>query len=162
MSVEHYGKSHTAWVFTLTYRNRCMPMLLLALCGRNSGGLANLGPMSMPTHRLLRKSAPRGKSPDPKALKKASLVTPPPNASKVSSRSSSATKSDSCKKQLSFGDDSVHPIQAENPPGAKVKSTTTDEILSALKQEPMTNERCQFYLPRFHIFFVRSPLHTLR
>ena len=112
----------------------------------------------MVSHRIRGKSAPRGRSPHPKELKKAAkgaaaqrskskgkegktkkdgFVTPP---TKSSARS---TSSESKPRRLSFGENSVHAIQAENQPGKKttykdlkdMKSSEADAIINGLKKE---------------------------
>lgn len=74
--------------------------------------------LAPPTHRHRGKSAPRGKSPDPKGLRKAAaaLETPPPKTSKGSSGSGAKTK-DPVKRRISFGEVTEHRIKAENGAG---------------------------------------------
>ena len=80
--------------------------------------------------------------PDPKALKQAAkgtkpkkspvFVTPPPR--KPSDKNESG--SSSARKSLSFGRDTVHTIEAENPAGGSTKNMKTaeaDDILAKLK-----------------------------
>ena len=64
------------------------------------------------------KSAPRGRSPNAKALKKASkqgeaYVTPPPRVKKASPRCKSVEK-DHVRQRISFGENRVHDIVPEN------------------------------------------------
>lgn len=94
-----------------------------------------------PTRRHRSKSAPRGKSPDPKILKKAAkeskatgLVTPPPKA-KADASSSSSRKST---KRVLFGATTVTPIMAENAPGDHKpgeEALDKDKIIEKLKKE---------------------------
>lgn len=97
-----------------------------------------------PTHRVRGKSAPRGRSPDPKALKKAAaaaakqdaFVTPPPKASKRD-RSSSASKTDAVPRKLTFGKNQEFEILAENrAPTEEMKAKKADKIYETLKKEP--------------------------
>ena len=83
----------------------------------------------MPTHRHRSKSAPRGRSPDGKLLKKVAkgLVTPPPKkkAEKSSTASGSGKKPKSkeghkdakVERKLSFGPVTTTEIVAEHKPG---------------------------------------------
>ena len=102
--------------------------------------------MAAPSHRARGKSAPRGKSPDPKALKKAlkvqqkskgGLVTPNKPSSNSSRSSTPVTP-----KKLSFAErSSIHHIQAENPPGKgfedeTMKGEKADAIIAAMRKEP--------------------------
>ena len=93
-----------------------------------------------PTHRHRSKSAPRarGKSPDPKALKLSAkseaqqgLVTPPP---KRRSRSSSP-KEVAAKRAISFGENKVHAIQAENKGPSDMKKAKATAIVKNLREE---------------------------
>ena len=97
--------------------------------------------MSAPTHRHRSKSAPRGRSPDPRALRKAAksikdkssgYVTPPPNSSK-DDRSSGSKKSDPVRRKISFGENKVHHIEAENISPADMSSKRAAKIISSLK-----------------------------
>ena len=93
------------------------------------------GASGAPTHRHRSKSAPRGRSPDPKSLKKAATkakqndayTTPPPR--KTSKESSSSNLK--VRRAITFKDeDRIHEIEAENKgPGLK----KADEILKQLK-----------------------------
>ena len=107
-----------------------------------------------PTHRHRSKSAPRGRSPNPKQLKKVAkgLVTPPPKQSKAdSSRSGSEKKP---KRRLSFGPGSTTEIMAENPPGnspyGEMKLSKATEILEALKKEQLGWETMGLKLDSTH------------
>ena len=93
------------------------------------------GASGAPTHRHRSKSAPRGRSPDPKSLKKAATkakqndayTTPPPR--KTSKESSSSNLK--VRRAITFKDEErIHEIEAENKgPGLK----KADEILKQLK-----------------------------
>ena len=97
-----------------------------------------------PKFRLRGKSAPRGRSPDPKALKQAVkgtksakatpvYVTPPPRKNAEKSESGSGS---SARKSLSFGPPTVHTIEAESPAGGSTKNmkvAEADGILAKLK-----------------------------
>jgi len=97
------------------------------------------------THRVRSKSAPRGRSPDPRALKKAAaraksaksgeadtaaFVTPPPRRTKRESPSSSKPKE---VRRISFGNNSEHQIKAENDPPKDMKLDEANAILKAIK-----------------------------
>ena len=98
-----------------------------------------------PTHRHRSKSAPRGRSPDPKALRRAAekakktkgkkdeaLVTPPPKTRNSSpTRSSSSSKE--VRKKITFGPNSVHEIAAENKPQKEMDVSEADAILAAMQ-----------------------------
>ena len=118
----------------------------LALLGQFSGTwFGPISTMAAPSHRVRGKSAPRGKSPDPKALKKAlkvqqksksGLVTPSKSSSH-SSRSSTPV----APKKLTFGEVKVHQIKAENKPGKgfedeTMKGEKADAIIAAMRKEP--------------------------
>ena len=101
-----------------------------------------------PTHRHRSKSAPRGKSPDPKALKKAakeakkgkenkdqapgSLVTPPPKV-RNSSPERSAPQKEPAQRRLTWGTNSVHDIVAEG--GKGMDEREANEILKNMKDQ---------------------------
>ena len=102
-----------------------------------------------PTHRHRSKSAPRGRSPDPKALKKAakeakkektkekspapgSLVTPPPKV-KVCSPPT-APKKDPTQRKLSWGKNTVHDVDTEHKKPMNAKEA--DAILADMKEPP--------------------------
>ena len=87
------------------------------------------------------KSAPRGRSPDPKVLKKAakatkeSLVTPPPRPKKEKT-SSSEKVTPVTPRRISFGANTEHQIVAENPAPTgrrEMNIERADEILKGLK-----------------------------
>lgn len=115
----------------------------------------------MPNLRIRGKSAPRGRSPHPKDLKRAAkaakhrprsstgkgkkdgkegkevFVTPP-----VKSTARSVSSESKPRRKLSFGENSVHSIDAENKPGKKtfkedndMKSSKAAEIISGLRKE---------------------------
>ena len=106
-------------------------------------------PAAPPTHRRRSKSAPRGRSPDPKALRKAAkhakkdkgktkdeaFVTPPPKGRTSSPAGSSSSKTD-VKRKISFGPTSVHKIRAENPPQKDMDVSEADAILAAMQDTP--------------------------
>ena len=84
------------------------------------------------------KSAPRGRSPDPKALKKAAkekngkgdpFVTPPPRTAKSKDKQSS---SDSTRRGLTFGKNTIFDIRAENK-APEPNLRQADAILDGLK-----------------------------
>lgn len=117
----------------------------------------------MVSHRIRGKSAPRGRSPNPKELKRVAkatkhrskssrsgkegkegkegrggYVTPPVKPSARSVSSGSTTKP----RKLSFGQNSVHEIDAENEPGKKgfkedvdMKSSKAEAIIQSMKKE---------------------------
>ena len=107
---------------------------------------------TVPTHRVRGKSAPRGRSPDPKSLKKAAkaakererrskkehvgLVTPPPKTKTTPSSSQSSAPKESCRKRISFGPDTVHEIDPENKTNKDMKIEEADQILASLKKDP--------------------------
>lgn len=107
--------------------------------------------MPAPTHRLRSKSAPRGRSPDPRSLKRAAekskakskeatgstgFVTPPPKV-KGGSPASSSTSRVSAPKQIarkiSFGGNVEYPIRAENDAPKSMEIAQADAILNAIK-----------------------------
>ena len=99
--------------------------------------------LEAPTRRHRGKSAPRGKSPDGKALKKAAkMVTPPPT--KAAPGSSSEPKAKKAKmeeagqkpRKLTFGATSTTDIIAENKSPKDEDPKKTDAIIQGLKQEP--------------------------
>ena len=109
--------------------------------------MAKMPTPAPPTHRVRSKSAPRGRSPDPKALKKAAaraktakkggakedpnFVTPPPKARNHSPGEASGSKAP--RRRISFGENSVHPIAAENPPPAKeMEVKEADKIIGKI------------------------------
>lgn len=87
---------------------------------------------NQPTHRVRSKSAPRGKSPDPKALLKAAKSsnsgTPPPMVS--------GKKERKVRRRLSFGSNTIHTIQAENnvKPRTTMKDREADDIIAHMKE----------------------------
>ncbi|CAK9117887.1 unnamed protein product [Durusdinium trenchii] len=114
-----------------------------------------------PTRRHRSKSAPRGVSPDPKALRKASekkaqprrlqdvdlYTTPPPRTSK---RSTSTGSKDSVRQRISFGENTIHDIEAENkskqPSKGKVKSMgdkEAEKIFEALKDQSYGEDKVE-------------------
>ena len=124
---------------------------------------------SVPTHRHRSKSAPRGRSPDGKLLKKVAkgLETPPPKkkAEKGSSTASGSGKKPKPKegqkeekavRKLSFGSNTTTDIIAKNQSGSNsygkegnddIKKRKADEIFRALKKElsggePFSNHGC--------------------
>lgn len=116
--------------------------------------------MPAPTHRIRSKSAPRGRSPDPRALKKAaarakasskaaakgdpSYVTPPPRNKKGSPASSSrGDKNKQLARKISFGNNTEHKILAEHDPPKDMKLSEADEILKSIKDP---REQKQFVL----------------
>lgn len=100
----------------------------------------------MPNYRIRSKSAPRGRSPDPRSLKKAAaraksaksageagtaaFVTPPPRRTKRESPSSSKPKE---VRRISFGNNSEHQIKAENDLPKDMKLEEANAILKAIK-----------------------------
>ena len=107
-----------------------------------------------PTHRVRSKSAPRGRSPDPKSVKKAAaknrsahkkvadaaLVTPPPKprVGSPGARSSDSSRSKGpCPKRISFGANSVHDIDAENPPPKDMAVKEADKIFASMKDSQL-------------------------
>lgn len=129
-----------------------------------------------PTRRHRSKSAPRGVSPDPKALRKASekkaqprrlqdvdlYTTPPPRTSK---RSTSTGSKDSVRQRISFGENTIHDIEAENkskqPSKGKVKSMgdkEAEKIFEALKDQSYV-EYCKAIPKQLSSFF--QPVSTL-
>lgn len=114
-----------------------------------------------PTHRHRSKSAPRGRSPNPKQLKKVAkgLVTPPPKQSKADSSRSGSEKKPKAKlnRRLSFGPGSTTEIMAENPPGNSpyggMKLSKATEILEALKKEQLGWETMGLKLDFTHRVF---------
>ena len=107
-----------------------------------------------PTHRHRSKSAVRGRSPDPKALKKANekakkqrkqdkkmkevadaFVTPPPKVRNQSPGAPSTTPKTEVKRKISFAkENTVVPIEAENPaPSKEMGSQEADKILNDMK-----------------------------
>lgn len=90
------------------------------------------------------KSAPRGRSPDPKSLKKAAkearragLVTPPPRPVKEKSSSDVKSRGRVTPHRISFGENTEHPIVAENrPPTKEMNIKQADAILQQLKDCP--------------------------
>ena len=120
--------------------------------------------MAAPTHRLRSKSRPRGKSPDPKMLKKmhkkmkgggtttagdkrpsdGDYVTAPPKVKKPtpasgSKQSDNSDKNSSLRRHISFGDVTETKIEAENAPGKSMDSKEADDILAAIK-DPFWDE----------------------
>ena len=115
-----------------------------------------------PTHRHRSKSAPRGRSPNPKQLKKVAkgMVTPPPKPSKVDPSQSGSEKKPKEKKinrKLSFGPNSTTEIRAENPPGNSpyggMKLSKATEIVEALKKEILGWETMGFKFDSVHWHF---------
>lgn len=120
----------------------------------------------VPTHRHRSKSAPaqRGRSPDPRSLKKAAkeakqkskeFCTPPP---KLKAASPGASDASSTKRKFNFGPDKVTPIQAENPAPKDMGIDEANRIVAALKDPHDSN---MFY--RYMLFFRCSvyiiPIH---
>lgn len=103
--------------------------------------------MAAPTHRHRSKSAPRGRSPNPKSLKKArkasaeartsGYVTPPPRRKPEASPVDSSQSKDSLRKSISFGKNTTFHIQAENPGNNK----KVQEIMDELKACPVVCHR---------------------
>lgn len=98
--------------------------------------------MSAPAHRVRGKSAPRGRSPNPKDLKRAEkkvkgtgLITPPPKLRAPTPSSTTPTTT----RKLSFSDETkVHEIEAENSRKGKrqpMKSEHADAIFNKLKKD---------------------------
>ena len=109
-----------------------------------------------PRYRHRSKSAPRGRSPDPKTLKKEvksrkekgkpatardPYVTPPTKRTSRSVESSAESKIKAFRPtKLTFGRNSVHEIEAQHPRGKKpgeMALCEADDILNALK-DPTT------------------------
>lgn len=92
--------------------------------------------LEAPTRRIRSKSAPRGRSPNPKMLKQAAkasasggaYVTPPPKQAAVVSPTSGGEK---VRRSITFGANSVHPIKAENQ--RPMNLAEADKILGAMK-----------------------------
>ena len=104
--------------------------------------------MSAPNTRIRGKSTPRGRSPNPKSLRKvvkgrgSDLVTPPPSTSSRRSSSKSATP-----KVLTFGTNTEHSIEAENKvEKGGMKKDKADAIFKALKQELIYVSDLDLYL----------------
>lgn len=128
-------------------------------------------PAPVVSHRHRSKSAPRGVSPDSKALRKAAETksnatkkvlkdvdvykTPPPRTSKRSGSSASKESKDSTRKRISFGDVKIQDIEAENPrPKSKVKAMNAkeaDEIFESLKDMGGSGV-CSVILVMFSLF----------
>ena len=119
------------------------------LVSRSRLGLAHdtMAKLPAPTHRHRSKSAVRGRSPDPKAIKRAAkeakkaaaakapsnpYETPPPKP-RVQSPGTSGPKG--VARKVSFTDkDSVHDIKAENEgPNKDMKLKDADKIFAAIK-----------------------------
>ena len=135
---------------------------------------------SAPTHRHRSKSAPRGRSPDPKSLRKAaekakktkgkdeaSFTTPPPKSRTCSPAGSSTSKQD-VKRRISFGPGSVHSIRAENQRKKDMDVNEADAILAAMQDTPIfscddllgtSSSLVSTYL--YQIIFQRSHIASL-
>lgn len=99
-----------------------------------------------PTHRVRSKSAPRGRSPDSKVLRKAAekekhrkktqnaknaVFTTPPPKPRIESPGVSGPKA--LKRRISFSNkDKIHDIEAENP-APEMKQEEADKIFAAMK-----------------------------
>ena len=133
---------------TYTFQSHFVQGKDLVWCGSVANMPTRLPPP--PTHRVRSKSAPRGRSPDPKALKKAAakhrsnqkkvapdaaFVTPPPKprVGSPGASDSSRSKGPVPQRKISFGENSVHSIEAENPPPKDMAVKDADKIFEALK-----------------------------
>ena len=115
-----------------------------------------------PKVRIRNKSAPRGRSPNPKDLKKAKeavtkgLVTPPPAGKKRRAESTGSGSSKEVARQLSFGKDSVHHIEAENKAGSSpygdMKKEQVDKVWAALEKAPSNWVQTLQVLSKFFCF----------
>ena len=115
-----------------------------------------------PTHRVRGKSAPRGRSPNPKELKKAAkgLTTPPPNTKKRQAESSGSSKG--VARQLSFGKSSTVDIVAENPAGphkagdSSMNLAKADKIFDTISKEPLGSKEFDTlcWKPKYSFVFI--------
>ena len=115
------------------------------------------------THRHRSKSAPRGRSPNGKALQKAAkkqtrdgsasdpYITPPNRSTK---RPGSSEPKVMNPRKISFGRNTVHPIEAENP-SKELGITEAEEILKTLNKDLFQ------FVPHNLGLFLNPPLHNI-
>ena len=114
-----------------------------------------------PARRIRGKSTVRGRSPNPKSLKKAAkaakakenkgtskkvaevnpagFVTPPPKGRTNPGDGSSSSASKEVKRKIVFGENTTHPIEPENPGTNKdMKLKEAEEIWKSMTKDPIS------------------------